>query len=254
MKNFKLLLIAPLLVLTLTACRDEPLLKGLDQYQANEVIATLQRNNIASVKSDKGKTGYSISVQKADIPASVDLLKIYALPSKPRIEIAAMFPSDSLVSSPRAEKARLYSAIEQRLEQSLQTMEGVLSARVHVSYDIDSGETGRAAAPVHLSTLVNYQSNADEMLMINDVKRFLKNSFNQVDYENISVVLSKQTALQRQAPMENKVNKPRQSTSIIFAAAGVIILILSAGAFYYWRKFKAPQPDRIVADDNHNAA
>jgi|GEM_PF-216638 type III secretion protein J len=254
MKNYKLLIIAPLLVLSLSACRDEPLLKGLDQYQANEVIATLQRNNISAVKLDKGKIGYNVSVQKTDIPAAVDLLKIHALPSKPRMEIAAMFPSDSLVSSPRAEKARLYSAIEQRLEQSLQTMEGVLSARVHVSYDIDSGETGRAVAPVHLSTLVSYQNDVDEMLMINDIKRFLKNSFNQVDYNNISVVLSKQTALQRQSPMENLANKPRQSTNIIFAAAGIVILLLSAGVFYYWRRFKTPQTDRVVADDNHNAA
>ncbi|CAJ0994189.1 hypothetical protein [Sodalis praecaptivus] len=121
-----------MLIAMLSACKDEALLKSLDQVQVNEVIATLQRNNIAAQKRDHGKSGYSITISKVDLPAAVDLLKTYQLPSPPRMEIARMFPGDSLVSSPRAEKARLYSAIAQRLEQSLQVLEGG-DARVHVS-------------------------------------------------------------------------------------------------------------------------
>lgn len=78
-----------------------------------------------------------------DFSASVELLGIYNLPSRPRVEIAQMFPADSLISSPLAEMSRLYSAIEQRLEQSLMTLEGVTSAQVHVSYTFDSGSNGR---------------------------------------------------------------------------------------------------------------
>ncbi|WP_406705702.1 hypothetical protein [Sodalis sp.] len=37
-----------MLIAMLSACKDEALLKSLDQVQANEVIATLQRNNIAA--------------------------------------------------------------------------------------------------------------------------------------------------------------------------------------------------------------
>ncbi|MGS9184060.1 EscJ/YscJ/HrcJ family type III secretion inner membrane ring protein, partial [Salmonella enterica subsp. enterica serovar Infantis] len=79
------------------------------------------------------------------------------LPPRPRVEIAQMFPADARVSSPRAEKARLEAAIEQRLEQSLQTMEGVLSARVHSRYEIAAGENGRPPKPVHLSALAGYE-------------------------------------------------------------------------------------------------
>ncbi|EEC6295881.1 hypothetical protein G5V53_004658 [Salmonella enterica] len=35
-----------LLVMTLAGCKDKDLLKGLDQEQANEVIAVLQMHNI----------------------------------------------------------------------------------------------------------------------------------------------------------------------------------------------------------------
>ncbi|TKI02813.1 EscJ/YscJ/HrcJ family type III secretion inner membrane ring protein [Martelella alba] len=233
------LLTVPLLILTLSACQDEPLLKGLDQHQSNEVIAVLQRNNIAAAKTDKGKSGYSISVRKADIPAAVDLLKAHALPSRPRMEISQLFPSDALVSSPRAEKARLYSAIEQRLEQSLQTMDGILSARVHVSYDIDAGESGKASAPMHLSALVNYRSETDPSLLISDIKRFLKNSFTQVDYDNISVVLSRQAAMQHQPPMDSRADDGRSYGGLIPLALFLALLAAVAIGLMYRRNLKA---------------
>ncbi|PMY35939.1 EscJ/YscJ/HrcJ family type III secretion inner membrane ring protein [Pseudomonas sp. GW456-L14] len=189
-----------LLCLMLVGCRQPSLLEGLDQQQVNEVVSVLQRNNIGATKVDNGKAGYSVHIAQADFTAAVDLLALYSLPSKPRVEIAQMFPADSLVASPRAEKARLYSALEQRLEQSLNTLVGVVSARVHVSYDLESGESGRKPAPIHLSALVVYERDGEPQLLVNDIKRFLKNSFSAVDYDHISVVLSKRAPIQHAAP------------------------------------------------------
>lgn len=190
-----------LLLILLTGCKEEQLLKGLDQSQANEVIALLQRNNIMAVKQSTAKEGFAVSVNQRDFAAAVDLMAIYGLPRPPDIEIAQMFPADSLVSSPRAEKARLYSGIEQRLAQSLLAIRGVVSARVHISYDIDAGEGSGRKKSIHLSSLLNYDNQiTDSSLLVGDVKRFLKNSFEDVEYDNISVVLSKVDNVQRIAP------------------------------------------------------
>ena len=105
-----------LFILLLCGCKQQELLNHLDQQQANDVLAVLQRHNINAEKKDQGKTGFSIYVEPTDFASAVDWLKIYNLPGKPDIQISQMFPADALVSSPRAEKARLYSAIEQRLE------------------------------------------------------------------------------------------------------------------------------------------
>ena len=184
----------------LAGCRLPSLLEGLDQVQANEVVAVLQRNNIAAQKQTQGKLGYSVHIQNADFAAAVDLLTVYSLPSRPRSEVAQMFPADAMVASPRAEKARLYSALEQRLEQSLSTLEGIVSARVHVSYDLDAGEGGRKAQPIHLSALALHERDIDPQGLINDIKRFLKNSFAGVEYDHISVVLSPRSLTQHVAP------------------------------------------------------
>ncbi|MCK3838836.1 MULTISPECIES: EscJ/YscJ/HrcJ family type III secretion inner membrane ring protein [Pseudomonas] len=189
-----------LFCLMLAGCREPSLLEGLDQQQVNEVVSVLQRHNISAVKVNNGKAGHSVLIKQIDFAAAVDLLTVYSLPSKPRVEIAQMFAADSLVSSPRAEKARLYSALEQRLEQSLVTLEGIVSARVHISYDLESGESGRKPSSVHLSTLAVYERDIDPQLLIGDIKRFLKNSFSSVEYENISVVLSKRSLIQHTPP------------------------------------------------------
>jgi len=191
-------------VLLLCSCKQQDLLQNLDQQQANEVLAVLQQHNIYAEKNNLGKSGYTIKVEKDDFPAAVNWLKIYHLPSRPDVEISQMFPADSLVSSPRAEKARLYSAIEQRLEQSLRTMDGILSARVHVSYDIDSSESSRSLQPVHLSVLAVYDKGINPEHKINDIKRFLINSFSGVEYNNISVVLTKRSEIQLQDPVLQK--------------------------------------------------
>ena len=218
------LLILTLLLTFLTGCKQESLLQGLEQGQANEVIAVLHRHNIAVAKRDNGKSGFTLEVAKIDFPSAVDILKAYDLPSRKPIQIADMFPSDSLVASPRAEKARLYSGIEQRLEQSLYTITGVVSARVHVSYDLEAGEGGRKTHPVHLSALASYEGDVNSLALINDIKRFLKNSFSDVDYDNISVVLSKRSELQYESP--RTIDKADNITPIAFVFFGLVIIFI----------------------------
>ncbi|CAH0213933.1 EscJ/YscJ/HrcJ family type III secretion inner membrane ring protein [Pseudomonas brassicacearum] len=228
MKTGALLL---LLCLALAGCRQPNLLEGLDQQQANEVLSVLQRNNIAAVKVDTGKTGYAVKIDALDFSAAVDLLNLYSLPSRPRLQVAEMFPSDSLVASPRAEKARLYSALEQRIEQSLSVLEGVVSARVHVSYDLDAGEGGRKPPPVHLAAVVLHERDVEPQLLITDIKRFLKNSFAAVEYENVSVVLSKRSPTQHVAP--SAVVTPGYSSGPWWWAAIGAVLLAGGGAWAY---------------------
>ena len=223
----------------LLGCRQPSLLEGLDQQQANEVLSVLQRNNIAAVKVDAGKTGYAVKIDQVDFSAAVDLLNLYSLPSRPRLQVAEMFPADSLVASPRAEKARLYSALEQRIEQSLGVLEGVVSARVHVSYDLDAGEGGRKSPPIHLSAVAIHERDVEPQLLITDIKRFLKNSFAAVEYENISVVLSKRSPTQHVAPSAIARQGHSQWLWLLAAASG--LLLATGAAWIYHQSNKGPR-------------
>jgi type III secretion protein J len=168
------------------------------------------------------------------------LLNLYSLPSRPRLQVAEMFPSDSLVASPRAEKARLYSALEQRIEQSLGVLEGVVSARVHVSYDLDAGEGGRKSAPIHLSAVAVHERDIEPQLLITDIKRFLKNSFAAVEYENISVILSKRSPTQHMAP---SVAATQGQSHWVWLLALVTGLLLASGTAWAYRQSSAGRRD-----------
>lgn len=223
----KFIFIIPLLAFLLTGCKQQELLKGLDQGQANEVVALLQHNNILASKSLVNKEGYVVSVGRADFAAAVDLMNIYSLPSRPRVEIAQMFPADTLVSSPVAERARLYSAIEQRLEQSLLNLSGVVSTSVHVSYNLNADDGRRQHLATHVSALVKYDDKIKETtLLINDVKRFIKNSFENVEYENISVVVSRIAEIQRITPVVQS-DKGVPLTALITVITGILLFIIA---------------------------
>jgi len=245
----KKLAIMAALCVGLAGCREEGLLQGLDQSQANEVVAVLHRHNIDAGKKDNGKNGYSVDVGKPDFAAAVDILKSYDLPSGKAVQIADMFPADSLVASPRAEKARLYSAIEQRLEQSLYTIPGISTARVHVSYDLDAGEGGRKARPVHLSALASYEGDLDPPTLVNDIKRFLKNSFAEVEYDNISVVLSRRSALQHETP------RPVAPTGRDIPAGILAVIAVALGALgWLWYRHGRKKGQTLLKGTQNKAA
>ncbi|AYY82078.1 MULTISPECIES: type III secretion system inner membrane ring lipoprotein SctJ [Proteus] len=188
--NMRYLLLALLCFLLplLSGCKDQSLLTNLDQRQATEIQAVLQKHQITSTRKALGKGLFDISVKKEDMGIAIQILEEYQLPTLSRIEVTQLFPSDALVSSPQAEKARLISAIEQRLEQSLLTIDHIIDARVHVSYPISPTE--RIIPTPHASALVFYEEGMlDNDQLGEDVKAFIHNSFNDMDENNITVLL-----------------------------------------------------------------
>ena len=226
--------------LLLTGC-DQELLNGLDQRQANEVLAVLQQANISAKKQDEGKQKYKIQVDPADFSRSVQLLKANDLPSKERVEISQMFPADSLATSPRAEKARLISGIEQRLEQSLLVLPNIVKARLHLSYDVETGSTGQPVSPSHLSVLIVYRNNEDETVLINQIKRFLKNSLPAVNYDDISVVMAK--ASQEQTLIPQVVEAHIYNEAFFYPSLGVVFVVIAGiCGFLLRRNFVVSNP------------
>ncbi|MGE6332993.1 type III secretion system inner membrane ring lipoprotein SctJ [Stenotrophomonas sp. NPDC077659] len=182
-----------LLCLLLVACARTPLLQGLDERQANEVVAMLLRHNISADKRLNGKAGFSVEVGQGDLAQAIDLVQAQNLPSAPRTQIASQFPADAMVSTPLGERARLLSAIEQRLEESLTTLDGVHAARVHVSYDagpVEGSLQQRKPPAMHVAALLVHVPGADQQALLQSVKRFLRNAFVDVAYDNVSVVLT----------------------------------------------------------------
>ncbi|PKC36087.1 hypothetical protein V462_10960 [Pantoea ananatis 15320] len=193
-------LAAVLLTFMLSACNDENLLFNLTQEQANQVLAILQQYNISAKKDGNLKAGYTVSVGESESTTALSIINQYQLPWAADVQIGQAFPESSLVASPNAEQARVISLQEQRLEQSLRMLAQVVNARVHVSYPPFNNDTSGKKATGHVGVLISYKGEIDDDFFISQIKMLMKNSFNDVRYENISVVLFPAPAIQYVAP------------------------------------------------------
>jgi len=223
-------LLLPLLaLLLLTGCARMPLLENLDERQANEVIAVLLRHNIDAQKLNAGKGGYQVDVGARDLPEAIELMQRNDLPSAPRSQVATAFPADGLVSTPLGERARLISAVEQRLEESLALFDGVQSSRVHLNYDANLGTEGRRVERrrMHVAAVVAHHPGVDEEVLLQSVKRFLRNTFDGIEYDNVSVILT-----EVEGPRTLAVTAGSESTmpwGWFLLCAGVALVLLLGG-------------------------
>ena len=252
-------LLAVLAVLVLTGCARKPLLEGLDERQANEVIAVLLRHNISAEKLNVGKGGFQVQVAARDLPESIDLMQRNDLPSAPRSQVANAFPADALVSTPLGERARLISAVEQRLEESLQLIEGVHSTRVHLNYDASVGGENRRTdrRRMHVAAVVAHAPDVDEEVLMQSIKRFLRNTFDGIDYDNVSVILTEVEGPRTLAVTQIGERGPATWMLVLFGLIGVALVLggwvlvravraVAGGVGKLWQRLRqrAPSPVR----------
>ncbi|WP_260506319.1 type III secretion system inner membrane ring lipoprotein SctJ [Yersinia enterocolitica] len=221
MKKYSRVLAAVLLTFMLSACNDENLLFNLTQEQANQVLAILQQQNISAKKDGNLKAGYTVSVGESESTAALSIINQYQLPWAADVQIGQAFPESSLVASPNAEQARVLSLQEQRLEQSLRMIAQVVNARVHVSYPPFNNDTSGKKTTGHVGVLIFYKGEIDDNLFIPQIKTLIKNSFDYVRYENISVVLFSAPVIQYVAP-----------TKVPASIPALWIILFSAMALY----------------------
>lgn len=237
LKRFLLIGVIALLV----GCDNQLLLSNLSQRQSNEVLAILQAHGVDATRKHDNKSGDTIRVSSDNFVIAVDLLQKYNLPSKEPVEIIQAFPGDSLVASPQAERTRLLSLIEQRLEQSLLSIPDVVNARVHVSYPLNGNGTVKPIQKV--SSLVTYSGNEDPKMMMSKIKLFLNSSFSETTYDNVSVVVINRPPLQYQlkSTSENSIQP-----ILIGAIFVVIVFLFSLLALILKRQSNRKKSDDIT--------
>jgi type III secretion protein J len=111
------------------------ILHGVEEPAANEVITALERIGIASDKSaDQGTqgTGYTVRVARGDAARALDVLRSLGLPRGRRHGFAEVYGRPSLIPTASEERARYLEALGGEIERTLETAEGVVSARVHL--------------------------------------------------------------------------------------------------------------------------
>jgi type III secretion protein J len=118
----------------LTACAV-PVAGGLDDPEASRVVVALDRASVDATKEvDPGAEGkWRVMVPRDDLPRALSMLREEELPRSQPPGVLDALGKGALVPSEAAEHAQLVAGIAGDLDRTLESIEGVLRARVHLS-------------------------------------------------------------------------------------------------------------------------
>ncbi len=174
-------------VILLQACSVE-LYTGLDQRQANEIVATLMRYGIPAEREAGGDGNFLVKVQKERFADAMAVLEEHGLPRREFATLGEVFKRDGLVSSPLEERAAMIYGLSQELSRTISDIDGVLSARVHLVLP-ENDPMRREAVPSSASVFIRHRASAAMQELLPQVKMLVANGVAGLDYERVSVVL-----------------------------------------------------------------
>jgi type III secretion protein J len=125
---------AVLAAMLATAC-SVPVEAGLDDSEANRVFVALDRANVGvSKEQDPAAEGkWRITVARDEVARALSVMREEGLPRRAPPPILDSLAKGSLVPSESVEHAQLVAGMAGEMERSLQGIDGVLDAHVHLS-------------------------------------------------------------------------------------------------------------------------
>lgn len=132
MKRVYPVVLALLTCLVLTGCSTTQLYGNLSEDEANAVLAALLEASIEARKTPGEEGAYAVSVATDDFARAMRILEERALPARRFADLGQVFGGDAMFLTPVEEKARYLYAMQEELAQTVASIDGVLTARVHL--------------------------------------------------------------------------------------------------------------------------
>ncbi len=130
-------LLTALLLSTLFACTS-PVASNLEEGDANRVVLALDRAGVgASKDTDPVAEGrFRVNVARQDIALALSALRAEELPRERPKGVLETVGKGSLIPSAAAEHAQIVAATGAEIQRSIESVDGVLSARVHIQVPV----------------------------------------------------------------------------------------------------------------------
>lgn len=224
--------------LGLCAC-STPVAVGLDEDDANRIVVALDRASIDATKeADPGGDGkFRVSVTRDDAARALTTMRDEELPRPRPAGVLDAVNKGALVPSQAQEHAQLVAGMAGDLERSLEQVDGVLAARVHLNVPTPDPLREGPAAKATASVLFFHRGSTPP-LTTDAVQRLVAGGVPSLAPQDVAVV-----AVSRAAPPSasggavgasiahvGPIAVARGSLRLLQAALGVLVLLLAAFA------------------------
>ncbi len=234
-----------LALVSLCGC-SVPVAANLDEPNANQAVSLLDQGGVAADKErDPEHEGrYRISVLKADAAAAIGVLARENLPPEASPGVLEALGAGGVVPSRLAEQARLTVGVAGDLEHSLRTLDGVLSARVHLAIpEKDSLATDVPTDRPSASVLIRHRG-ATPPIAAGEVKRLVAGAVPNLAPEFVNVVMTPSLTAPASASTLSRLGPltvSRGSSALLRLSALVVVgvnLSLLGVIYFLWARLR----------------
>lgn len=236
-RRFKYLA-ATLLCLLVAACNDRELYRGLNQRDANEMVAALKRVGIEAKREDIAAGSYRIMIKEPDFTRAVEALSTEGLPRESFRSLAELFPGEGLIVTPFEQRARMMFAVNQELSKTVSAIDGVMSARVQVAIpELDL--RGQPLTKPTASVVIHHRAGVNAGELSPKVRSIVSNSVQGLNWRDVSVSLFAQNGKNgAPAPAAARAAEPVAADPVVPAASPASSPAPEAG--FDWRAILRP--------------
>lgn len=177
------------MLLALAGCDQQAtLFSGLEETQANAVIAALIDSGMEAVKQPGDEGTWNVSISQSDFAKAANLCERRGLPRRKFNGVGDVFKKTGMVSSPSEERIRFMDAIAQDLSRTISMIDGVVDARVHVVLP-ENDPFAKNLLPSSAAVAIRSRWDVDLTETVPQVKSLVKNAIEGLSYEKISVTI-----------------------------------------------------------------
>lgn len=181
----------------LCGCEQEAtLFSGLEETQANAVIATLIDAGMEATKTPGEEGTWNVTIRQSDFANAANLCERRGLPRRKFNGVGEVFKKTGMVSSPSEERIRFMDAIAQDLSRTISMIDGVVDARVHVVLP-ENDPFAKNTLPSSAAVAIRGRWDSDLENVVPQVKSLVKNAIEGLAYEKISVTIFKDEKTKR---------------------------------------------------------
>lgn len=235
------------LALAAAGCSRQELYASVSERQANEMVALLRSAGIDADKRRSEAGQYALQVAPGQFSQAVQLLHAQGYPKSENDTLGGVFKKDGFVTTQLEERARFMHALSQELATTLQNIDGVVVARVHLSVPEKRrfAEKPEAAAA---SVFLKVRAGKDLTPHMGSIKALVVNAIEGLPYEAVTVVTfpaEPWPGAMAQPPGAEPAWAGLGTPLIATASLGGVAL-LAGGGLWGWQRRRA-QPVRSLA-------
>ncbi|HOX43204.1 MAG TPA: hypothetical protein PK668_06385 [Myxococcota bacterium] len=173
---------------------------GLEEQEANEILAALEQAGLSGDKAAGGaREGYRVEVAGAELGEAWQALRAAGLPRPRHAGFREVFKERGLVPGATEEAALYLGALQEELARTLEALEGVCAARVHVvAPRTEPGLLARGAPPAAPSAAVLLTvSGGGVPISTDEVRALVAHAVEGLEPGRVAVVLAPRPAARR---------------------------------------------------------